>query len=305
MAVAKWLKLEKESGFYESFPLLPQMKIGRSTENNIVVSDNSVSAHHATIWTEDEKVFIRDEHSTNGTLVNGEPITHVRELHHMDIVHIGHLRTIFVMEEAAATQPMFPLYLSLSYFHRMREGETCALDIVLTHKPNEKFPEQSVSAFESVSGPHAVIQILPVFPGCACSPPVIELNKETNTARIWITPLVPRLSAQGCLHIRQTSRQQEIQVPFAIRTARPAFALLQTALWLPLFLVFMNLLNLRLRSDLSGAAMMIGQIILAMGGLLPCAMLCGLILLLLATFCYLRTRPLSGILCNRRLDKEA
>ena len=49
--------------------------IGRSKENDIHIDNPGVSAHHARIVQEGEHYFIEDTNSTNGTNVNGEPVS--------------------------------------------------------------------------------------------------------------------------------------------------------------------------------------------------------------------------------------
>ncbi len=53
-----------------------QLKIGRHRTNDIVVNDGTVSRFHATlVWQEDEdRPYIEDHSSANGTEVDGEPV---------------------------------------------------------------------------------------------------------------------------------------------------------------------------------------------------------------------------------------
>ena len=48
--------------------------IGRSVKNDIQISDNAISRKHLKIFRIGKKFFIEDLKSTNGTLINGEPI---------------------------------------------------------------------------------------------------------------------------------------------------------------------------------------------------------------------------------------
>jgi pSer/pThr/pTyr-binding forkhead associated (FHA) protein len=49
--------------------------IGRGPDNTIVVNDQSISIHHAKLLLEDDTYRLRDLDSTNGTRVNGKPVT--------------------------------------------------------------------------------------------------------------------------------------------------------------------------------------------------------------------------------------
>jgi hypothetical protein len=66
--------LEVESGPEPGrrFPVNRELTIGRSTENDVVLSDPQVSRVHARIVLDDGRVAIEDAGSLNGTYVNGE-----------------------------------------------------------------------------------------------------------------------------------------------------------------------------------------------------------------------------------------
>ncbi len=51
-----------------------EFKIGRKKDRDLVLDDESVSGHHATIYQEDGKVWVRDCDSVNGVLLNGKPV---------------------------------------------------------------------------------------------------------------------------------------------------------------------------------------------------------------------------------------
>ncbi|AHC15750.1 FHA domain-containing protein [Salinispira pacifica] len=68
-----------------------RITIGRSSDCDIIISDNLTSRHHALIQKIKNAYFITDEDSTNGVLVNGQVIekgTYVR-LHPSDTITIG------------------------------------------------------------------------------------------------------------------------------------------------------------------------------------------------------------------------
>lgn len=68
--------------------LKPRLTIGRRSNNDLVLDQLTVSGQHAAIDTTSIGVFILDLGSTNGTLVNGQPITkHL--LQHDDVLEIG------------------------------------------------------------------------------------------------------------------------------------------------------------------------------------------------------------------------
>jgi len=62
--------------------------IGRHGDNNVVIDNMAVSAHHATIHLKDDKLIVTDLGSRNGTLVNNEKVTK-GQLAHQDWVTVG------------------------------------------------------------------------------------------------------------------------------------------------------------------------------------------------------------------------
>ena len=68
--------------------------IGRASLNHIVIDDPAVSAQHAIIARSVDSCRLQDLHSTNGTQVNGVPITDV-ELKDGDKIRFGCVVAIF------------------------------------------------------------------------------------------------------------------------------------------------------------------------------------------------------------------
>ena len=75
----------------------PQMIIGRTDENDIVINHRSISRNHAKLVREPEtgRYTISDLQSSNGVRVNGQDYGKV-ELRRGDIVDLGHVRLRFV-----------------------------------------------------------------------------------------------------------------------------------------------------------------------------------------------------------------
>ena len=91
------------------FPLKPnrEVTIGRGSENDMVLDEDMVSRSHARILTFDGKTVIRDDGSTNGTLVNGERVAE-KILNEGDQILIGQSLLEFVSagkSKGLATQP--------------------------------------------------------------------------------------------------------------------------------------------------------------------------------------------------------
>lgn len=65
------------------------MTIGRDPSCDFVIDTGEVSRKHARVTMKEDKAFIEDLGSSNGTFVNYSPIEGKHELKHMDVVQIG------------------------------------------------------------------------------------------------------------------------------------------------------------------------------------------------------------------------
>jgi pSer/pThr/pTyr-binding forkhead associated (FHA) protein len=88
--VLKTVKLDKE-----------RLTIGRRPDNDIQVDNLGVSGLHAVITTVLNDSVIEDMNSTNGTLVNGQPITK-HMLKDNDVIELGKHKLKFVVEAVVA-----------------------------------------------------------------------------------------------------------------------------------------------------------------------------------------------------------
>ncbi|HEY1317580.1 MAG TPA: FHA domain-containing protein [Gaiella sp.] len=65
--------------------------VGRGAENMIRLDgDTTVSSRHATLDSRSDGLWVEDAGSTNGTFVNGAPVTTRRLLQPGDVIRIGH-----------------------------------------------------------------------------------------------------------------------------------------------------------------------------------------------------------------------
>lgn len=72
-----------------------RITIGRKPHNDIPIDNLAISGEHAAITTFHNNAFVEDLGSTNGTLVNNQPITK-HALHHGDEIEIGKYRLKYV-----------------------------------------------------------------------------------------------------------------------------------------------------------------------------------------------------------------
>ena len=80
-----------------------EITIGRSDERTICLKDPPVSTLHCKLTRNGDKFVIADTGSTNGTKVNGNPLTEEYELQNGDIVRIGAFELLFDTEDKTMT----------------------------------------------------------------------------------------------------------------------------------------------------------------------------------------------------------
>lgn len=78
--------------------------LGRGPDNQLILPDSTVSMHHATVWTEGGRTFVRDQGSRNGTFVNEERVHGTAELNHGDVLRIGVSTELVARGRAAGAQ---------------------------------------------------------------------------------------------------------------------------------------------------------------------------------------------------------
>lgn len=91
--------LEGPEGFSPpgyGFAIDKQLKIGRSSENAVVINSPFVSGQHARIIFQEDKYFLEDLGSRNGTLVNGVKVKKPVSLAEGDRIQVGEVLFDFV-----------------------------------------------------------------------------------------------------------------------------------------------------------------------------------------------------------------
>ncbi len=75
--------------------LRPVTALGRAEDNTLVLDDPFVSAHHALVLWREERWWLEDLESHNGTFLNGERLTAARPLTSGDRIRLGETRLRF------------------------------------------------------------------------------------------------------------------------------------------------------------------------------------------------------------------
>ena len=88
-----------------------RLTIGRLSDNDLQLDDASVSGRHAEIVIEDGGAILRDLNSTNGTQLQGAPLTGEHPLHEGDEIYLGNVRAVFMTPAlvAAVEEPGAPV----------------------------------------------------------------------------------------------------------------------------------------------------------------------------------------------------
>ena len=88
------LTLQYEGIVLKEYALGTGVTIGRLPDNAVIIDNPAVSGHHARVYLEGQHVVLEDLRSTNGTFVNGRPITR-QVLQHGDEVLVGKHQLVF------------------------------------------------------------------------------------------------------------------------------------------------------------------------------------------------------------------
>lgn len=84
----------------------PVTTLGRAATCQVVIEDDFASRHHAQIALRDDRYWLRDLDSKNGTLLDGQPVTGEVPLPDGATIQIGDTRLRFHDPAATATHPM-------------------------------------------------------------------------------------------------------------------------------------------------------------------------------------------------------
>jgi len=87
----------------QRFALTHSLRLGRATDNDLVLEDRSASHHHARIDLEAGRATVADLESSNGTWVNGQRISAPHPLRHGDRLQLGD--SLFTFQVAGRPLP--------------------------------------------------------------------------------------------------------------------------------------------------------------------------------------------------------
>lgn len=126
-----------------------RLTIGRKPHNDIQIDNLAISGEHAVVVTILNDSFLEDLNSTNGTLVNGQPITrHV--LKNNDIVELGKYKLKYMADSNVAVLP--EAQLTRTNLEAIRSQE---LEIMTESQPGGRAPSLRPAVIQLLNGPQA------------------------------------------------------------------------------------------------------------------------------------------------------
>src|SRR5438874_12975497 len=88
---------------------IAQFLIGRDPQCNLRPASALISKRHCALLVREERIFVRDFDSTNGTRVNNEPVKGEQEVFNQDQLSVGPLQFRVVLEGSPAVSKPTPL----------------------------------------------------------------------------------------------------------------------------------------------------------------------------------------------------
>jgi len=173
------LTLQFEGTVLREYVIDASVTIGRLPDNAVIVDNPAVSGHHARVFREGDRVILEDLKSTNGTFVNGHPVTR-HALQHGDEVLVGKHQLVFdsMADDRPVSAPVIEglgdtVYLDTKQHRALRatlEATRAEADRAASARPTAKAPV-----------PHRRVGVLRVVDGRAEQP---EYDLEAHTSII-------------------------------------------------------------------------------------------------------------------------
>jgi pSer/pThr/pTyr-binding forkhead associated (FHA) protein len=161
----------------KSIPIsLAQFLIGRDPECHLRPTSQLISKRHCAILVNEDKAFVRDFESTNGTLVNDEPVKSERQLRNQDRLKVGPLE--FRVELEAAPPSKQPT--------ASPDDETAAAMLLSVQDDSTSPPSQANVDSEGVPTGTTIMEVLgpqtPTPPPGVEKPPVDKAEAARQSA---------------------------------------------------------------------------------------------------------------------------
>ena len=179
-----------------------RMSIGRKPSNDIQIDNLAISGEHAAVVTILNDSFLEDLNSTNGTLVNGQPVKK-HFLKNGDVVELGKYKLKYIAEQAATAESSdYEKTMVLRANSELRAPETVQPSIPVTPRPAPEVsapPPAPVPAMAS----HAEVLAAASANASAAPPPgtgAIQILNGVNAGRELV--LTKTLTTLGKPHVQ-------------------------------------------------------------------------------------------------------
>jgi len=124
--------------------------IGRGEQNTVTLNDHSVSTQHLLVMSDKTTCRIKDRGSSNGTFVNGEPVTQAA-LNHGDTLRLGDVEMVVILkEERQAPTPGGALGMKKKALPRM---DLPVAEPVIEGAPPPPRPASKAAKKKAAAGP--------------------------------------------------------------------------------------------------------------------------------------------------------
>ena len=132
-----------------------RLTIGRRPLNDIQIDNLAISGEHATIVTILNDSFLEDLNSTNGTLVNGQPVQkHV--LKNNDVIELGKYKLKFMAEEPVSFTDNAPVFRAAGVPTYPEPERTFADTQIMIQRPQAApAPTPPKATIRLLNGPNA------------------------------------------------------------------------------------------------------------------------------------------------------
>ncbi len=152
-----------------------EIRVGRTSENDIVLYDSGVSRGHLRLYQRDGRCFVEDLGSANGTKVNGLKISGPSELTSGDTITVGTVVFSFALVEGgggsagASTELLDASALAKAFV---------ALDETASQQERERMEHEATAALDDAEGPE-----LEAWRNRHQQPPAQALSPELEDAK--------------------------------------------------------------------------------------------------------------------------
>lgn len=126
--------------------------VGRKSNNHLSISNQTVSGLHAELFAENDKLFLKDHGSTNGTFLNGKRVTSAEEVRDGDLVHFGKAR--FYLRKNQDSIPAVTMAFDAAgdaMAHLLFEGLWDGKSLKPHFQPILRFSDRHILGFEALA----------------------------------------------------------------------------------------------------------------------------------------------------------